>query len=862
MSNEFEQPVEPMSRTEDLLRTGTEEPVIAMSRIEQILRGEKIKPQSRIEDLLLKYNPSDILIEKSITENGTYYARMDNADGYYKVVVDTPVIPPTVLEHLVETVSTNGTHTFTPGTGVDGFSDASITVNVPPNVISRGLTVNGTFSSAVDNKDGYSSVTVNVQEAPVKTTSLSVTENGTYVPGPSSQLSLTIPTIPDEVETDVSAGAVITNFDNLRIDFTNKTTGTTGHVNIYPSAIAVQQIPMLFKHRTLIMGPDGDHYITIVNGYDSIVVLQKGYTITAMKLASYSGYFDEVDVDVPTGPEIDYLYDWDFTESLTDKIEGQMAVLLKDAARDSEGIHFYTRFDGCKLFDSIDLIGKTIEIDISSMDKKGTDGSLITHSRDDRYGTLDAGCTSIYYSQYNGTWGAYGPKLVDPTVQDFQEYDDNIGSDFFEGKTLKIVYVNDGSLLYVNNSFIGFQTNINLFNKKEGPSWYTRHKLFLGGVGFNGTDCFYDAVITGCRIYNNILTEKTITQNGTYYAPDDNVDGYLKINANIPAPHLDTRTIQNNGHFRSDVDGLDGYSNVVVNVADNTPNYEQLNVTQNGVYVPPSSTVIIFGPADGIPENTETQVNTGGLVTRKDRLTVKCVNSTTSESVSASIQTESIVNKAIPQSIRAKTLIICEDADHYVYLTKAGQDLFVTQKGYTFNGQSFELQDNVSAYNQVTVNTPSPKAPTGYNRVFKEITMDLQFDPNGKIKSVWNNSGSFNIGCTLQGASDLNGTITSLHVTGSITDSFEYTNKTGYERCQFIVGFTDQRWDSTILVGYNDYGSAYIKEEITLTNQQEVNDIDILIDLTDPQYEQYASTPKYFFISLNGISGEFDVTLE
>lgn len=306
MPNEYEQPVEPMSRTEDLLRTGTEEPVIAMSRIEKILRGERIKPQSRIEDLLLKYNPSDILIEKSITENGTYYARMDNADGYYKVVVDTPVIPPTVLDHLVESISTNGTHTFTPETGVDGFSDATITVNVPANVTSRGLQVNGTFSSAVDNKDGYNNVTVNVQEAPVKTTSLTVTENGTYEPGPASEVSLTIPTIPDEVETDISAGADITNFDNLRIEFTNKTTGATGHVDIYPGSIAIQSIPMSFKNRTLIMAPDGDHYITLVNGYDSIIVLQKGYTITAMRLTSESGWFSSVDVNIPDGTNTAY----------------------------------------------------------------------------------------------------------------------------------------------------------------------------------------------------------------------------------------------------------------------------------------------------------------------------------------------------------------------------------------------------------------------------------------------------------------------------------------------------------------------------------------------------------------------------
>lgn len=198
-----------------------------------------------------------VLKTKAIYENGTYSAIEDEADGY-----------------------------------------SSVTVDVPKNVTSRGLTVNGTFSSAVDNKDGYSNVTVNVQEAPVKTTSLTVTENGTYEPDPVSEVSLTIPTIPDEVETDVSAGATITNFDNLRIDFINKTTGTTGHVDIYPSAIAIQQIPMSFKDRTLIMGPDGNHYITLVNGYDSIVVLQKGYTITAMKLTSYSGYFDEVNVNV------------------------------------------------------------------------------------------------------------------------------------------------------------------------------------------------------------------------------------------------------------------------------------------------------------------------------------------------------------------------------------------------------------------------------------------------------------------------------------------------------------------------------------------------------------------------------------
>lgn len=46
-----------LSRTEDLLKTGTEETVKPLSRVEAILRGEKIKPLSRIEELLLEYSP-------------------------------------------------------------------------------------------------------------------------------------------------------------------------------------------------------------------------------------------------------------------------------------------------------------------------------------------------------------------------------------------------------------------------------------------------------------------------------------------------------------------------------------------------------------------------------------------------------------------------------------------------------------------------------------------------------------------------------------------------------------------------------------------------------------------------------------
>jgi len=209
---------------------------------------------------------------------------------------------------------------------------------------------------------------------------------------------------------------------------------------------------------------------------------------------------------------------------------------------------------------------------------------------------------------------------------------------------------------------------------------------------------------------SDILIEKSITENGTYYARIDNADGYYKVVVDTPVapePHLAARTIQNNGLFRSDVDGLDGYSNVVVNVANNAINYEQLNVTQNGVYTPSSSSIEIFGLADGIPEEVETKVYAAGIrVTSKDNLTIECYDKVSHTGVTATINTSSIANKATPQSLREKTLIICEDADHYVYLTKTNRYLWVIQKGYTFDGQSFELEDNASAFNVVNVNLP------------------------------------------------------------------------------------------------------------------------------------------------------------
>lgn len=110
------------------------------------------------------------------------------------------------------------------------------------------------------------------------------------------------------------------------------------------------------------------------------------------------------------------------------------------------------------------------------------------------------------------------------------------------------------------------------------------------------------------------LVSKTVNQNGTYIAADDNANGYSQVTVNVAStplddllvtqngtyvptqghgfnevdvnvePILDDKTITQNGVYSAIDDNLQGYSNVEVNVA-STP-LDNLSVTENGVYVP------------------------------------------------------------------------------------------------------------------------------------------------------------------------------------------------------------------------------------------------------------------------------------
>lgn len=90
------------------------------------------------------------------------------------------------------------------------------------------------------------------------------------------------------------------------------------------------------------------------------------------------------------------------------------------------------------------------------------------------------------------------------------------------------------------------------------------------------------AKISDLPIQGATLDAKTITENGTYPASEDELDGYSSVTVNVPSPDIESKNITQNGTYNAADDNLDGYSSVSVNVSKATLGVK--SVTQNGVY--------------------------------------------------------------------------------------------------------------------------------------------------------------------------------------------------------------------------------------------------------------------------------------
>ena len=204
----------------------------------------------------------------------------------------------------------------------------------------------------------------------------------------------------------------------------------------------------------------------IVTDYTLSGTLEVG---TSTITVSYKGFTDTFDVTVSSS--ITYLYNWDFTQSLTDSVQGVTATLYN--ATFIQGVGVSITAVGQRInFNKQLRQGWTLEIDLTT---SWTSGKRFINANS------DSGFLYI-----DNRWICYyvGEKTYTTTSND---------ADVFSGKTLKMILTSptdckvyaDDTLVYEGYSFLTAADSVLNFNM---------------GAGAYG---FYNMTITGVRIYAN-----------------------------------------------------------------------------------------------------------------------------------------------------------------------------------------------------------------------------------------------------------------------------------------------------------------------------------------------------------------------
>lgn len=294
---------------------------------------------------------------------------------------------------------------------------------------------------------------------------------------------------------------------------------------------------------------------------------------------------------------------------------------------------------------------------------------------------------------------------------------------------------------------------------------------------------------------------------------DDVLKGTVDLLTGGSSAVIESKSIFANGVYNAP-SGVDGYNPVVVDVPAKTE--KTLSVTENGTYTP-----------------EEGQVYNGVIVNvQQSQPVIQSKNITENGTYNA----PSGVDGFNPVVVSVPT----KEERHLEYTINSNGDYSWTVSSENIYYNPIDITVDVPSY------TPIREL---YYKPFVEGDMRLTTGLSGDIKSEW--IGNSSIGCTIQGTVDLRN-YHSVTVKGTITDSYEYLNKTGYDRCQFVCGFTDEVFNSIILVNYNTGDHIVESEMKTLTNQQSIN-FTIDFDL-----DEIVSDHLYFFISMLGISGNFE----
>ena len=235
---------------------------------------------------------------------------------------------------------------------------------------------------------------------------------------------------------------------------------------------------------------------------------------TSTITVTYGGETDTFTVTVTQATA--YLYNWDFTQSLDDLVNGTTAEVSAGSGhsaptRTSSGLVFDEATQVVYFGNLGGMEGKTIEFDIASASFAGSTSYhmrylMLNHGTS----SLATGTGPLVWRKDNG-WSAYGYEESTGN-QDTRKtwgsvYGNLSGSssailNYMSGKTVKIVMSSNGqSTLYIDDTLIGTQSSIYFTNSGDR----CQH-LWFGGIGSKdqskGDQC-YNLTLSGLRIYAN-----------------------------------------------------------------------------------------------------------------------------------------------------------------------------------------------------------------------------------------------------------------------------------------------------------------------------------------------------------------------
>ena len=195
-----------------------------------------------------------------------------------------------------------------------------------------------------------------------------------------------------------------------------------------------------------------------------------------------------------------YLYVWDFTQSLVDKVQGVSANLRAASGatlpvRTSNGVELTAATQGITFLNNFTFAGKTIEFDIVSM---VFGGSKSNHIRMFMFGSnnYSGGCGPLIW-RYGTGWATYNSGWTGVWSGLGGTSDEIIN--YMSGKTVKLVFHSDARnvTLYIDDTLIETKS---LYN-----SYSNMRYLYFGGdadSASSGDQC-YNVTLSGFRIYEN-----------------------------------------------------------------------------------------------------------------------------------------------------------------------------------------------------------------------------------------------------------------------------------------------------------------------------------------------------------------------